>query len=401
MRATGLILLVILLLGAMVSLAQSDPTPTPLVNIPTATPAAQIDAIQLDTYGLQPGDLPNTFVYGEGEFINAESFPQHFLDHEALLALYDTYGVAGIYEARHTTETCDDQVIVEVATVFLPVSSAINAQLFVADETVIAVYEDLFGWMLIDEEARSYSTESDLCDGTTYVLEYAIESLIVQIQTTAPDSTDPELVEVLTTEIANIINARILGEMSLPVTTFDREVNIRRGASTAFNPPLGLARPGDEYTILAVHSSGNWLKIAYEEGEGWVFAELTNIDGDISDLPREAGPELVISPNSSSSSAPLSPAQPIGDADQDGILDNADNCAYCYNPGQEDNDGNGIGNVCELSTCSLNAAPPPTQSCPAEGCPTPIQTPPGVEPTACPPFVCGGTLPPIIPTTSP
>jgi len=36
-----------------------------------------------------------------------------------------------------------------------------------------------------------------------------------------------------------------------------------------------------------------------------------------------------------------------GDADQDGICDRIDNCPDDSNPGQEDADGDGIGNVCE------------------------------------------------------
>ena len=39
----------------------------------------------------------------------------------------------------------------------------------------------------------------------------------------------------------------------------------------------------------------------------------------------------------------------VGDTDGDGILDDVDNCPFNYNPGQEDADGDGRGDVCEAS----------------------------------------------------
>ena len=39
------------------------------------------------------------------------------------------------------------------------------------------------------------------------------------------------------------------------------------------------------------------------------------------------------------------------DSDLDGICDRVDNCPAVSNPGQEDVDGNGVGDACELSVC--------------------------------------------------
>ncbi len=37
-----------------------------------------------------------------------------------------------------------------------------------------------------------------------------------------------------------------------------------------------------------------------------------------------------------------------GDSDGDGVCDNQDNCPYVYNPAQNDGDGNGVGNPCDV-----------------------------------------------------
>ncbi|OIP37296.1 MAG: hypothetical protein AUK47_13765 [Deltaproteobacteria bacterium CG2_30_63_29] len=52
------------------------------------------------------------------------------------------------------------------------------------------------------------------------------------------------------------------------------------------------------------------------------------------------------------------------DSDQDGVPDLSDNCPYSYNPGQEDGDGNGVGDACEGEICESSRGCASDADCP-------------------------------------
>lgn len=92
-------------------------------------------------------------------------------------------------------------------------------------------------------------------------------------------------------------------------------VNIRRGPSTNFEPPLGVLAPGMEAEVLALNLAGDWIKIRYNgTSEGWVFLALTEVEGDISGLPREAGPPIPTLPPPSATPVPAATNPPAAGA---------------------------------------------------------------------------------------
>lgn len=77
---------------------------------------------------------------------------------------------------------------------------------------------------------------------------------------------------------------------SSPVATFNQGVNLRRGPGTNFNPPISSYATGQTADILAINPAGDWYKVRGSNGEGWVFASLVSVSGDVDDLPRDPGP---------------------------------------------------------------------------------------------------------------
>lgn len=77
-----------------------------------------------------------------------------------------------------------------------------------------------------------------------------------------------------------------------PVATFNQPVNVRRGPGTIFNPPIGSFNVGQTTEILGRNPAGDWYKVRYGSGEGWVFAALVSITGETASLPVDQGPPM-------------------------------------------------------------------------------------------------------------
>jgi hypothetical protein len=75
-----------------------------------------------------------------------------------------------------------------------------------------------------------------------------------------------------------------------PTATFTQGVNVRRGPSTNFNPPIGSFAANQTAEIVGINPAGDWYKVRYYNSDGWVFASLMTISGDTSNLPVDPGP---------------------------------------------------------------------------------------------------------------
>ncbi|NDJ62624.1 MAG: SH3 domain-containing protein, partial [Chloroflexi bacterium] len=87
------------------------------------------------------------------------------------------------------------------------------------------------------------------------------------------------------------------------IATFRQSINVRRGPGTIFQPPLGIFSAGQTAEVLAVTANGQWYKVRYLDGAGWVFNAQLTLAGDPSTLPVDSGPPTP---------TPFVPATPAG-----------------------------------------------------------------------------------------
>ncbi len=83
---------------------------------------------------------------------------------------------------------------------------------------------------------------------------------------------------------------------SRPTVTTRQGINVRSGPGTNFNPPIGSLAANTTVDLLARNLAGDWYKIRYYNGEGWVFSGLVDVSGNITNLPSEAGPPTPLPP---------------------------------------------------------------------------------------------------------
>jgi CARDB protein/SH3 domain-containing protein len=82
--------------------------------------------------------------------------------------------------------------------------------------------------------------------------------------------------------------------VSRPQIRVSTGANVRSGPGLVFEPPVGSLAANAVANILAVNPAGTWYKIQYYNGEAWISTQVVEVTGDITTLPRDAGPATPI-----------------------------------------------------------------------------------------------------------
>lgn len=127
----------------------------------------------------------------------------------------------------------------------------------------------------------------------------------------APPTQTPTITSVATTSTSETPSAATAVTPSgsptstTPLARFEGAVNVRRGPSTNFEPPIGTFNANQTAEVLALNTDGTWLKVRFAGGEGWVFRQIVKTEGPIESLPREAGPAVpTLAPTSDANTTP-------------------------------------------------------------------------------------------------
>jgi len=99
---------------------------------------------------------------------------------------------------------------------------------------------------------------------------------------------------------------------STPYATTTQGINVRSGPSIKFQPPIGSLAADQNVDLLAKSPDGQWFKIKYYNGAGWVFAAYTKPSVDPATLQVDAGPPVPADTAVPATAVPIPPtAAPV------------------------------------------------------------------------------------------
>ncbi|MBL8153115.1 MAG: SH3 domain-containing protein, partial [Anaerolineae bacterium] len=157
------------------------------------------------------------------------------------------------------------------------------------------------GYCLGDQTAPGVTADQrgvkrkDSCDIGAYETEPGT-SLPAVVPTSAPTQKATLAATSTPTESSEVPTA---GVPAIPFTatapaivftaTANQGINVRSGPGLEYNPPIGSLAAGQSAVVLAINPKGDWYKIQYYDGEGWVGRMYVTTQGDISGLPVDHG----------------------------------------------------------------------------------------------------------------
>lgn len=141
-------------------------------------------------------------------------------------------------------------------------------------------------WRATGTSSHLVTVEAFRADGSSLGLSdvtvRVIEKPVAQLPNGAPDANAAAL-PTLTPAPTQAVLPGVAARVNSP------DLNVRQGPGTAY-PVVGSLRQGDVVEIVGRSGDNVWWAITFRSGTAWVFANLVQPDGDVSQVPLVAVP---------------------------------------------------------------------------------------------------------------
>ncbi len=144
------------------------------------------------------------------------------------------------------------------------------------------------GHLITAEAYRADGTSMGLNEVTVQVVEPPGGRPLPAASTPTPAATPSPQLEA-SPEPTPSVPAVVIPEGSPVARASGQALNLRQGPGTNY-PPVGAMALGEGLPIVGRSVDGNWWAVAFGGGTAWVFAPLTTVEGDASNVPLVAAP---------------------------------------------------------------------------------------------------------------
>jgi hypothetical protein len=230
----------------------------------------------------------------------------------------------------------------------------------------------------VDSDTVSYSILGDsennfVIEGNTVLLNNPFDYENKEVVTVSIVASDGELTDTkdLVVSVEDVPNNSVEQEYSITVYDVEEEDNTEKLDYTQWTNSTESSGSGDFifeisggedaalFTIDPVTGALDFIQAPDYENPSdadrdnvyIVIVKITNINDGAPETPVVNSQTSVAVPEAATAAADVDAINTTNetDTDQDGVVDTEDNCPTTYNPGQEDMDGDGVGDVCDDS----------------------------------------------------